>query len=128
MKYLLDTHTLLWAMNDSPRLSTSARAVLLSLDHPVHVSAVSIWEAATKFRLGKLPEAARLVHSTAEVLAAMSFLPLPLGLDHAHLGAILDHPHRDPFDRMLAAQAILADCILLSADPVFDSMRVRRLW
>ncbi len=128
MKYLLDTHTLLWAMNDSPRLSASARAVLVSLDSPVYVSAVSIWEAATKYRLGKLPEAAHLIESTSEVLVAMSFLPLPLDLDHARLGALLDHPHRDPFDRMLAAQAIVTGCTLLSADAVFDSMRVRRLW
>ncbi len=128
MKFLLDTHTLLWSMNDSPALSAVAREIIKNLDHQILVSVVSVWEAATKYRLGKLPEAFRLVHSTSEVLAAMKCTVLPLDLEQARFGATFPHPHQDPFDRMLAAQAILGGIPLISADPVFDSMRVKRLW
>lgn len=128
MKFLLDTHTLLWTMNGSPELSPVAREAIRNLDHPIFVSVVSIWEAGTKYRLGKLPQAYRLIHSTQQVLTALSCQILPLELEHARFGGVFPHPHRDPFDRMLAAQAILSGLTLLSADPVFDSMHVQRLW
>ena len=128
MRLLLDTHTLLWVMNDNSRLSRNARTTVETLSNDVFVSVVSIWEAATKYRQGKLPEAAPLISDPSEVLARMKFSPLALQLQHARLGGSIDHPHKDPFDRMLAAQALLEGLVLVSADAIFDSMMVTRLW
>jgi len=128
MKLLLDTHTLIWTMNDSPRLSPNARSAVESRGNEAIVSVVSIWEAATKYRQGKLPEAARLVSDPRGVLDRMEFIHLPLQLEHARLGGSLANTHKDPFDRMLAAQALLEGLTLVSRDVVFDSMLVTRLW
>jgi PIN domain nuclease of toxin-antitoxin system len=128
VKLLLDTHTLIWTMNDSPRLSQTARSAVKNRNNEVVVSVVSVWEAATKYRQGKLPEAARLLSDPPEVLDRMRFTHLPLQLDHAKLGGSLVSRHKDPFDRMLAAQALLEGLTLVSADTIFDSMLVTRLW
>ena len=128
MKFLLDTHTLIWTMNNSPRMSPRARSAVSDFKNQVAVSVVSVWEAATKYRQGRLPEAARLLHDPREVLDRMRFTPLPLQLEHAKLGGSLVSSHKDPFDRMLAAQALLEGMTLVSADAVFDTMLVPRLW
>lgn len=128
MRLLLDTHTLIWTMNGNPRLSPRARSAVNNLKNEVAVSVVSVWEAATKYRQGRLPEAARLLHDPREVLDRMRFTHLPLQLEHAKLGGSLVSSHKDPFDRMLAAQALLEGLTLVSADVIFDSMLVTRLW
>jgi PIN domain nuclease of toxin-antitoxin system len=128
MKILLDTHTVLWAMLDDPAISRRASQTVRSLENEAFVSVVSVWEAATKFRKGKLPFAAPLVSDPAAALAMMNLIVLPLGLEHARLAGSLVSPHKDPFDRMLAAQAILEGLVLVSNDKVFDTMLVTRLW
>ena len=128
MRLLLDTHTLLWAMRNNSRLSLNARSAILSLANECCVSVVSVWEAATKHRNGKLPDAAPLVNDPGRVFNILRIQPLPLQLDHARLAGSLVSSHKDPFDRMIAAQAILEGLTLVSADPVFESMLVTRLW
>jgi PIN domain nuclease of toxin-antitoxin system len=128
MKLLLDTHTLVWSMNNTRRLSRAALAAIEDLDNEVRISVVSVWEAATKHRLGKFPEANVFVGDPRGVISRLGFSDLPLSLEHAHLSGSMANSHKDPFDRMLAAQALLEGLTLVSADDVFDSMLVTRLW
>jgi PIN domain nuclease of toxin-antitoxin system len=128
MRILLDTHTIVWVMNDDPRLGRKARGAISSAGNAVYVSAASVWEAATKFRLGRFPEAALLVDNPQRVLAALEIEIIAMSVDHARLAGSLVHRHKDPFDRMLAAQAMLDSLTIASADVVFDSFPVSRLW
>jgi PIN domain nuclease of toxin-antitoxin system len=128
MKLLLDTHTVLWVMLGSPQITRPAQIALRDLENKAYVSVVSVWEAATKFRLGKLPIAAPLVSNPRIALQQMKLEILPLELEHAHLAGSMSAVHKDPFDRMLAAQALLEGLTLVSNDAVFDSMLVTRLW
>ena len=115
-------------MNGSPQLSQRAKAAIRSLNNEAFVSIGSIWEAAIKYRSGKLPQATALLSDPRAVLSNLNFTPLPLQLEHAKLAGLLTNSHKDPFDRMIAAQAILEGLTLVSADEVFDSMLVTRLW
>jgi PIN domain nuclease of toxin-antitoxin system len=128
MAILLDTHALLWWMIGDPRLSPSARAAVGAESAEVFVSAASAWELATKVRSGKLPAAARLTHRLPESLAEQDFKPLAIRLEHGRLGGLLPGAHRDPFDRILAAQALLEDMTLITSDPAFAAFGVKVLW
>jgi PIN domain nuclease of toxin-antitoxin system len=128
MRLLLDTHTLLWVMLGDPKLSRRAKTALASVSIEVFVSVVCIWEIATKVRLGKLPIPGSLLDDPATTLASLGFRDLPLSLSHARLGGLLPNPHKDPFDRMLAAQALLEGLTLVSSDTIFDEFAVSRLW
>jgi PIN domain nuclease of toxin-antitoxin system len=94
----------------------------------VLVSAASAWELAVKVRLGKLPEASRLTLRLAESLAEQNFKNLPISLEHGRLGGLLPGAHRDPFDRVLAAQALLDDLVLVTNDAAFSTFGVKTLW
>jgi PIN domain nuclease of toxin-antitoxin system len=128
MKLLLDTHTILWAMLGDPKLSAMARSLLEDNSNEVFVSVVSIWEIATKVRIGKMPEPGNLLKDPQYVLEELGYRDLPLTLSHARLGGSLIHAHKDPFDRMLAAQSLLEGLTLVSIDSVFDDLPVERLW
>ena len=128
MRLLLDTHAFLWWVADSPRLSARVRGLIAELDNPVFVSAASAWEVATKYRIGKLPDAARLALDVAGVIEAQGFEELSITVADAERSGRLPGPHRDPFDRMLAAQAIGRNLALVSKDPAFDHYAVQRLW
>jgi PIN domain nuclease of toxin-antitoxin system len=128
MRLLLDTHTLIWTMNGSPKLSQKGRNAIEDFANEALVSIASVWEAAIKFRSGKLPEAALLIADPQNVLSRLQIAPLPIALNHARLAGSLISPHKDPFDRMLAAQALLEGLTLVGADPIFDSLLVPRLW
>jgi PIN domain nuclease of toxin-antitoxin system len=128
MKLLLDTHAILWAMLDDPKLSAKARSLLEDVSNEIFVSVVCIWEIAAKVRIGKMPEPGILLRDPRQALESLGYRDLPLTLSHARLGGSLVHPHKDPFDRMLAAQAILEDLRLVSIDSVFDDLSVARLW
>ena len=112
MRLLLDTHLFLWSVTDSPRLSPEARKSIVSADE-VYVSAASIWEAAIKAGLGKIQGNMRQL---AEAIAGSGFVELPVTALHAARVAELPSHHRDPFDRLLVAQAMTEPLVLLTAD------------
>ncbi len=128
MRHLLDTHALIWSLIAPERLPIAARSVLADGEVEVYASAASAMEITTKFRLGKLPEAAALVGRYEAIMGEFSFMPLPITVAHAHLAGSLDIPHKDPFDRFLIAQALADDLILVSNEALFDGFGVRRLW
>lgn len=115
-------------MSNNPNLSQRAAVAVSDSRNQCFVSVISIWEVAVKFRSGRLPEAAPLVHDPKRILSTLNFKTLPLELEHARFAGSLVNPHKDPFDRMLAAQAILEGLTLVSKDAVFDTMLVTRLW
>lgn len=128
MRALLDTHALLFWLIDSERLSPRARKVLRDPDSELHWSAASSWELAIKSGLGRvtLPERARSF--IPKILRQQSLLPLDVTHAHAlEVEGLPDH-HRDPFDRLLVAQAKLERLPILTADPVFRKYGVRTLW
>ena len=128
MRLLLDTHTLLWVMLGDARLGQNARTAIANASNEVFVSVVCIWEIATKVRIGKMQEPGNLLKDPHLTLTSLGFRDLPLTLSHARLGGLLSHPHKDPFDRMLAAQALLENLTLVSVDGAFDDFAVARLW
>lgn len=128
MGLLLDTHALIWWLLGEVSLSAAARAGIAALENEIFVSAASAWEIATKSRIGKLPQGAALVANLPEALASQGFIALPITLAHGRAAGSLPGPHRDPFDRMLIAQAVLDDLTLVSNETVFDLYGVRRLW
>ena len=125
---MLDTHALLWWLIDSPRLSRAARRSISDQDRRVLVSAASAWEIATKFRLGKLPEARVLMDDFETILRRERFEGLPIAIGHARVAGALPGPHRDPFDRMLIAQAQVENLVLVSNEQVFDHYGAERIW
>ena len=125
---LLDTHAFLWWIADSERLSGVAREVIADELNDVVVSAASAWEIATKFRIGKLPGCEAVAVDVAGHIAGQGFVELPIGVADAERAGRLPGPHRDPFDRMLAAQALAREFPVVSVDPVFDRFGVIRLW
>lgn len=128
MKLLLDTHALLWMLDDNPRLSATARAAIGDFGNELLISSVSGFEIATKHRIGKLPEFASIARDLPELLLAVDHSPLPVGMAHAALAGALDHPHKDPFDRLLIAQARIEGVPIVSNERLFDGFGVERIW
>jgi PIN domain nuclease of toxin-antitoxin system len=128
LRLLLDTHALLWWGNMDRRLGNAARVAIRADENDVFVSAVSALEVTTKFRLGKLPEAAVLAADFEKEIELEGFLPLPVTVSHARLAGGLAIPHGDPFDRVLIAQSILEGMPLVSNEALFDAFGVSRLW
>jgi PIN domain nuclease of toxin-antitoxin system len=128
VRLLLDTHALLWWLAEPERLSPVAHAAIADGNNQVLASAASGWEIATKARLGKLPAASELVDDLPHLLASQGFELLPITLRHGlHAGGYA-MPHRDPFDRLLAAQAELDRLTLVSLDPALQAFPCRVLW
>jgi PIN domain nuclease of toxin-antitoxin system len=128
LRLLLDTHALIWWAIELPRLSREARAAIADPENEVFVSAVSALEIATKHRLGKLPEAGVLASSFEAEIDAEGFAGLPVSLRHGQLAGALGIQHKDPFDRLLIAQALTENMTLVSNERLFDAMGVSRLW
>ena len=128
MRVLIDTHVLLWAVGGDKRLSRKAHAVLSSFENEVFVSAVSAWEIATKYRLGKLPTAGALAGNINAIVEQLGFRPLAISLGHAERAGALPGAHRDPFDRMLIAQSQAENLPLVSNERLFDAYGIRRIW
>jgi PIN domain nuclease of toxin-antitoxin system len=128
MQALLDTHALLWWLSDEPALTKAARRIIADAKNLILVSAASAWEIATKVRLGKLPTAADLAADFTGYLEREGFQMLAISCDHAIRAGLLPGPHRDPFDRMLIAQAQAENIAILSNEVMFDAYGVRRFW
>lgn len=120
--YLLDTHALLWALTEPDRLSPTARALIEPPDNELIVSAASAWEIATKNRLGKLGQADVLVAAYTRHLHRLGAREASITSDHALLAGSLPWEHRDPFDRVIAAQALLEGLSIISADPALHAL------
>ncbi|MDP9315324.1 MAG: type II toxin-antitoxin system VapC family toxin [Chloroflexota bacterium] len=127
MSLLIDTHTFLWFVNDDPQLS-SAAATLLESDTTVRLSIASLWEIAIKVSIGKLTLAQPFEQFIPEQLALNDISVLPIQIAHCHHVIRLPFYHRDPFDRMIIAQAQLEGVPIVSLDTTFDAYGVNRLW
>ena len=128
LKLLLDTHTLLWWWKDDPRLSKRAAKAIADEANVVFVSAASAWEIATKHRIGKLPGAERVVREFNELIVIDGFSHLAVSYQHAIMAGGFGVAHRDPFDRMLAAQSIIEGAALITDDTAMKLFRARCLW
>lgn len=125
MRLLLDTHALLWWAHDAPQLSASARTAILTEANEVFVSPISFYELGLKVRRGLLNHD---LGDLAGAARADGFATLAITIPHAHNAAVMEWEHRDPWDRLLAAQARLEACALVSVDQAFDTAGVERIW
>jgi PIN domain nuclease of toxin-antitoxin system len=128
LQLLLDTHAFLWWLAGDDALSTRARAAIADQGNGIFISAASAWEVATKYRIGKLPGAAAIAADLEQAAADQGFAGLPISLRHDQVAGALAGPHRDPFDRMLIAQAMIENFVLVSNEQLFDAYGVARLW
>jgi PIN domain nuclease of toxin-antitoxin system len=121
ISYLIDTHILLWWLFDDPKLDNTCRKIINNPDHRIFVSSVSAWEIATKYRIGKLPEAKEIVEQYSQILHQARFIELNITSAHALRAGNLPIAHRDPFDRMIMAQAELEILPLITYDKAFQT-------
>lgn len=128
MKLLLDTHALIWWLAGDEALSPPARSAIADEANAVAVSAASAMEVATKSRIGKLPDAVLLAQDFERIVAAQGFAELAITVHHARLAGEMKIAHKDPFDRLLIAQALVEDMVLVSNEARFDGFAVQRLW
>jgi len=129
VRLLLDTHAFIWWVRNDAALSRRARAALAAGANECLFSLASAWEIAIKVSLGKLSIIhGRLEQILPEQLAANGFGTLPIDLAHVARVASLPFHHRDPFDRLLAAQSLEEEIPIVSADPVFRRYGVTRIW
>ena len=128
MKVLLDTCAVIWATLSPSSLSREAREIIADEGNLILVSAASAWEVATKVRLGKLPGAEKLERDYLDVMEDAGYILLDIDTESALRAGRLVAEHRDPFDRMIAAQALALDIPVLSPDPQLDPFGVRRMW
>jgi PIN domain nuclease of toxin-antitoxin system len=128
VRALLDTCTLIWATLSPSSLSEQARETIADESNVILVSAASAWEIATKVRAGKLPGAEKLERDFLDVMEEAGYTLLPIDTETALRAGRLVAEHRDPFDRMIAAQALALDAPVLSPDSLLDQFGVRRMW
>jgi len=128
VRVLLDTHTFLWWVADAPQLSRPARRVIAAGDNECFLSAASCWEMAIKASIGKLDLDGTVERFVPHQLTENGFSELPVEVRHAARVARLPFHHRDPFDRLLAAQALEEHLAIVSADPIFKRYGVKRIW
>ncbi len=128
MSHILDTHVLLWCLDNNPKIPPRTRSVIADPARKIYVSAVSAIEIAIKHRIGKLPEAESVLPDLHERLEMDGSAELPVTIRHARLAGGMPGDHRDPFDRLLAAQALCDDLTIVPNDRMLDQFNVRRLW
>lgn len=119
--YLIDTHVLLWWLFNDSKLTARCQDIIRNPEHRIFVSSVSAWEIATKYRIGKLPEAKQLVAEYAQILQQAKFIELSITSAHALRAGSLPISHRDPFDRMIMAQAELENFPVITYDAAFQT-------
>lgn len=128
MRLLIDTHALLWWLNDEPSLSPAARKAMAESSNVLLVSAASAWEIATKVRLGKLPTAEELAADFQGFMLREGFTILDITANHAIRAGLLPGPHKDPYDRMLISQAQAESVPIVTNERIFEAYGVRRIW
>ncbi len=128
MRALLDTHAFLWWLDGDERLSLTARDLIAGEDNIIFFSAASAWEITTKVRIGKLPGATEVADQLANCLLQQGFTELPITVNHAQRAGALPGLHKDPFDRMLIAQAHAENVSVVSNEKLFDQYAVQRIW
>ena len=126
--YLLDTHTFLWCLLDPSKIPSRVRGLITNRNHQVLVSSVSAWEIATKFRLGRLPLAKEVATDIAGWVSRLGFAELPVTIMHAQLAGSFPQAHRDPFDRMLAAQSVVEHLPIVGCDRELAVFGASLLW
>ncbi|MCL2224737.1 MAG: type II toxin-antitoxin system VapC family toxin [Defluviitaleaceae bacterium] len=127
--YLLDTHTFLWAVRGSDKLSETAIKIIEDVNVKVFVSAVSAYEIMNKYRMGKLAEFDDIAKNYLDFVKRLGVDSLPISEKHAHFAGEFEWTHRDPFDRLLAAQAFSNNLTLITSDTVFAELAwVKVLW
>jgi PIN domain nuclease of toxin-antitoxin system len=125
---LLDTHVLLWAILSPASLTRKASKIIANSANTILVSAASAWEIATKVRLGRLPGAERLEAEFLEAMEGSGYELVPIRAEVALRAGRFRSEHRDPFDRVIAAQALQDDIPVLSSDEKLDTFLVQRIW
>ena len=130
MRRLLDTHAFLWFVLNDHRLSHRALGLMADADNELLLSPAAYWEIAIKISIGKyaLPEGESFGTFMNEQIAGNDLLVLPIAVSHASVVSALPFHHRDPFDRLLVAQAIVEGLPILSNDEILDEYAVTRLW
>ncbi len=128
LQLLLDTHTLIWWLTNSSQLPEAVRHAIFDPSNEKLISAATAWEITTKHRLGKLPGSDLIAADFTAVMARQGFEQLSITVEDAARAGALPGPHRDPFDRMLIAQALARNLVLISNESLFDRYGVRRLW
>jgi len=128
LRALFDTHALIWWFSDDSSLPPTIREIIADTDNTLLVSAASAWEIAIKHRLGKLRKVADLVSDFSGRIEREGFQLLPISAEHGIRAGLLPGLHKDPFDRMLIAQAQAENIPIVSNEAVFETYRVRRLW
>jgi len=128
VRVLLDTHALLWFSLDDARLSARAKSVIMDRSNEPLVSPATFWEIAIKVSLGKYEVEEELVPLFSRLIAQNGMVLLPITIEHAAAVADLPHHHRDPFDRLLVAQAISEGIPIISTDHELDAYPVTRIW
>lgn len=127
MQVLLDTHAVIWWLEGAKRLSKRASLIISSKENFILIPAAVGWELAIKVNLGKFNTPA-VVQELHQLVAREGFAELPISLEHAVRAGLLPLHHRDPFDRLLVAQAQALGAPILSADRGLDAYDVRRIW
>lgn len=128
MDLILDTHALVWLLLGDAKLGSAQRQLIENPENRIFVSAVSIYEIANKFRIGRMPDAGPILKLAEENFSTFDWVLLPINMQHARLAGGLPSPHRDPFDRLLAAQSIRENVPVVTVDAAISELGAMVVW
>jgi PIN domain nuclease of toxin-antitoxin system len=128
VKLLIDTHAFIWWLAESPRLSITAQLAIRATENAIYVSVATAWEIAIKVGQGKLPEAAEIMAEFEAAIANEGFALLPITVPHVRAAGAIQSTNRDPFDRLLVAQALIEGMTLVSIDGKISNRGVPVIW
>ena len=126
-KFLIDTHTFIWLIDDDPKLSTIYKSLIEDVDNEIFISITSLWEMAIKISIGKL-KVAGVLQQMIEELTVRNIQILPINPSHVLKVETLPFHHKDPFDRIIAAQCLVENITVISADKILDEYHVNRVF